>query len=61
MAEIINLNRVKKTRDKSEAKARAAENRAKFGRSKTEKATDRQSAEALRRHLDDHKRDTDPG
>jgi hypothetical protein len=36
----INLNKARKARAKAEAESRAAENRAKFGRTKTEKAAD---------------------
>jgi hypothetical protein len=60
MAEIINLNRAKKARDKSEAKTVAAQNRAKFGRSKAEKMAERELVEASERHIDGHKRDIEP-
>ena len=60
MAEIINLNRMKKARDKADAKSLATQNRAKFGRTKSEKDAERQSAEASKRHIDGHKRDADP-
>lgn len=38
MAEIVNLNRVRKTKAREAAEAKATENRVKFGRSKTERA-----------------------
>ena len=37
MAELINLNKARKARDRAAAKAQAAENRVKFGRGKDEK------------------------
>ncbi|MBP0443389.1 DUF4169 family protein [Roseomonas sp. SSH11] len=40
MAEIVNLNRARKARDRAEAGARAAANRAAHGRTKAEKAKD---------------------
>ena len=57
MAEILNLNRARKAKAKVEDKARAAENRAKFGRAKTDKALDAARADKLRRDLDGAKRD----
>lgn len=38
MAEIVNLNRVRKTKAREAAEAKATENRVKFGRSKAERA-----------------------
>ena len=56
MAELINLNRVRKARARADKEAQAAENRIKFGRTKAE----REKAEAERslatRQLDSHKR-----
>lgn len=57
MAEIINLNRARKSRDKDAAKRTAAANRILHGRTKserqeTEKANDRRETE-----LDGHKLD----
>ncbi|WP_372623460.1 DUF4169 family protein [Falsiroseomonas sp.] len=58
MAEIVNLNRLKKARAKAEAAAQAAANRAKHGRDKAQKANDR-AAEARRAQLlDGAKRET---
>jgi hypothetical protein len=57
MGDIVNLNQARKARDRERARAEAAENRVKFGRSKDEK---RRAAaeEALRRaRLDAHRRD----
>lgn len=56
MAEILNLNRARKAKAKADDKARAAENRAKHGRSKLEKTLDQLRAEKLQRGLDGAKR-----
>ncbi len=60
MAEIVNLSRARKTRDKADQRAQAEANRLKFGRTKSEKVSDKASAEALQRHVDAHKRDGKP-
>jgi len=60
MAEVINLNRARKAREKAEAKAVAAENRRKFGRAKSETEAERCRAEIEARRLDGHKRDGEP-
>ncbi|WP_419317478.1 DUF4169 family protein [Caulobacter sp. ErkDOM-E] len=57
MAEILNLNRARKAKAKVEDKTRAAENRAKFGRAKADKALDAARADKLRRDLDGAKRE----
>ena len=38
MAEIVNLNRVRKAKARDAAEAKAAENRAKYGKTKAERA-----------------------
>jgi hypothetical protein len=50
MAEIVNLNRARKARARAEQAAQAAANRVKHGRSRAEKARDR-DAEARRAAL----------
>ena len=45
LAEIVNLNRFRKARQRVEDSQHAAENRARFGRTKAEKARDRHEAE----------------
>ena len=57
MADIINLNKARKQRAKTAAEAKAVENRAKFGRTKAEKARD--AAERMRsaRAVDESKCD----
>jgi len=57
VAEPINLNRARKARAVAEAKARAAENRTRFGRTKSEKDAARLQAEKLARGLDQSKRE----
>jgi hypothetical protein len=52
MAEILNLNRARKAMARAEAEAWAAANRAKQGRSKAEKASDRREDERRRALLD---------
>ena len=50
MAEIVNLNRFRKSRQRQEDREKAAENRVRFGRNKGEKAADRQNREQLDRN-----------
>ena len=52
MTEPINLNKARKAKAKAQAGAKAAQNRVKFGRGKTEKAVSKLEAERLRRELD---------
>lgn len=55
MAEIVNLNRFRKDRERA-AKAKAAEeNRAKFGRTKDERAVTDANAQKAEKALDDKK------
>lgn len=56
MADLINLNKVKKTRARVESKARAAQNRMRFGQAKAETAASRLEADRARRDLDGKKR-----
>lgn len=57
MAEILNLNQARKAKAKTDAKSKAAENRAKFGRTKADKALDAARADKLKRDLDGAKRE----
>lgn len=57
MAEIVNLNRARKARDKLEARADAARNRAVHGRTKAERTACRIESERAARLLDGAKRD----
>ena len=58
MAEPINLNHVRKARDKAKKTAKAAENRTRFGRTPLQKALDAADAEIRAKKLDDNKRET---
>jgi hypothetical protein len=57
MAEILNLNQARKAKAKTGAKIQAAENRAKFGRTKADKALEAARADKLKRDLDGAKRE----
>jgi hypothetical protein len=57
MAEILNLNQARKAKAKTDAKTKAAENRARFGRTKADKALDTARADRLQRDLDGAKRE----
>ncbi|TDQ83463.1 uncharacterized protein DUF4169 [Dongia mobilis] len=61
MAEIVNLNRFRKTKQRSEAQQRAAENRVRFGRSKAEKASDRDETARREQNLDAARRQESGG
>jgi hypothetical protein len=54
MAEIINLNKVRKARAKAGAQQQAAENRIRHGRTKAEKQAERAATEAAAKKLDGH-------
>lgn len=60
MADIINLNKVRKLKERSDAERRAAENRIRFGRSKDEKQRERNETAEAARKLDGHKLDKSP-
>jgi hypothetical protein len=57
MTEPINLNKVRKAKAQADARARAAENRVRFGRGKAEKTVSKLEAEKARRALDQAKRE----
>ena len=57
MGEIINLNRARKGKARAGAKATAAENRVKFGRTKAEKADAEGERAAIARIVDGAKLD----
>jgi hypothetical protein len=58
MAEIINLNRTRKTKTRAEKRKIAAQNAQKFGRTKGEKKQDVVIAAKAKDRVDQHKRDT---
>jgi hypothetical protein len=57
MSEIVNLNKARKARERTEAKAAAAENRTRFGRTKAEKSAARLAEIRAARRLDGAKRE----
>lgn len=57
MADVVNLNRFKKAKAKTEKAATAAHNRAKFGRAKAEKSRDAIEKTRAERELDGKKID----
>jgi len=61
MAEIVNLRMARKARNRARAEQQAQENRAKFGRTKAQKANERAEAERLAREIEGARRETDDG
>lgn len=57
MAEVINLRSARKARARKDAEAQASANRARFGRTKGEKARDRLESERAERLLDGARRE----
>lgn len=55
MSQIINLRQRRKERNRMKDRQEAAENAAKFGRTKAEKLLDATRNEKAREHLDQHK------
>jgi hypothetical protein len=53
----VNLNRVRKEKDRAEKRARADANAVKFGRTKARKASDAAAAGKAASRLDAHKRE----
>ena len=58
MAEIINLNRARKTKERVEKRKIADQNAQKFGRTKGEKKRDDVIATKAKKSVDQHKLDT---
>ncbi|HWJ73411.1 MAG TPA: DUF4169 family protein [Kaistia sp.] len=56
-ADIVNLNRFRKSKARAAKDAAAAENRTRFGRTRAEKQRDAIEAERETRRLDAHRRD----
>ena len=57
MAEILSLSKARKAKAKADKEALATENRAKFGRTKGEKAVDQARRDLAEKGIDAHKRD----
>lgn len=55
--EVVNLRRARKAREREEARARAAENRVRHGRTKAAKSLDRLNIERADERLEGHRRD----
>lgn len=60
MSDPVNLNKVRKAREKAAKEKRAQENRAKFGQSKSAKALEKSRSDKLKKLTDAH-RLQDPG
>jgi hypothetical protein len=60
MGDIVNFRQARKGLARKQADQQAAENRAKFGRTKAEKQREAAEQERLRRELDGAKRDEIP-
>ncbi|MGE4373973.1 MAG: DUF4169 family protein [Xanthobacter sp.] len=54
VGDVINLHRVRKTRDRKAEKVQAEENRIRFGRTKVECKAHADAEERQRRHLEGH-------
>jgi hypothetical protein len=59
VAEIVNLRRARKRKERAAKEEQAAANRTTFGRSKSERALSDARKELATRQLDGHKRDED--
>lgn len=57
MAELVNLNRARKARARTDAETKAAENRVRFGRTKAERHLEQARAEKARKDIDSGKRE----
>lgn len=57
MSEIVNLNKARKARARTQAKADAAENRVRFGRTRAQTAAAKAEVASLDRRLDGARRD----
>ncbi|HEY6870456.1 MAG TPA: DUF4169 family protein [Novosphingobium sp.] len=60
MVEIINLRLARKARQRREAAATAAENRARFGQTRSERQREKAERQALARTVDGARRDPTP-
>ena len=61
MGEIVNLKRFKKRNEREQSAKKADANRARFGRSKAERAADEQRAQRANEILDQHRIDDGAG
>ncbi len=61
MSEIVNLRRARKAKGRAEAAGKAAENRVRFGAPKAERERTAATRDLERRHLEGHRRESEPG
>ncbi|WP_151717281.1 DUF4169 family protein [Gemmobacter serpentinus] len=59
MAEVVNLNQIRKAKARQEARAEADANAVKFGRTKAQKAREAADAARAKSELDGKKRDSE--
>lgn len=59
MTKIINLNKVRKAREKARKRDAADENAIRHGRSRAEKDAEKARSDKAAKTLDDHRRDTE--
>lgn len=59
MADILSLSKARKAKARVDKDAAAAQNRAKFGRTKAEKLRDKLESERAQKAADAHRRDPD--
>ena len=59
MAEIVNLRRARKDKTRQQRESEADANRRRFGRTKAEKANDKDASERARREVESKKIDRD--
>ncbi|MEO1798682.1 MAG: DUF4169 family protein [Pseudomonadota bacterium] len=57
---VVNFNKARKARARAEKQARAQSNAVKFGRTRAQKAAEKQEAERASQRLDAHQRDEEP-
>ena len=60
MAEIINLRRARKAKDKAAKESQAAENRIRFGRTRAERDVMEAEGKAAVRHIEGHRLKGEP-
>ena len=61
MGEVVNLRKARKAAARRRDEIDAVENRARFGRSKTERVLQKAQSDKRRRELDAHRIDTEDG
>ncbi|MGQ0528450.1 MAG: DUF4169 family protein [Panacagrimonas sp.] len=60
MAQLINLNKIRKLKAREQAAQQAAENRVRFGRSKAQKEADAAATQNMESKLDQIRRQIEP-